>query len=92
MSDDPFKELYPTSTIAFHAGEQRGQDDALRHAISRLSLVSVKHETAGNDAAFHAAEECIATVVKLRAILQSEWAAKKLPPQSPLKDSEGDGV
>jgi len=61
----------PHHTVIAQA-EKRGQSDAMRSAINRLSWISVRYEKAGDTRAFHVAEECIADLVALRGLLEAE--------------------
>ena len=55
---DDMDHLYTHASEAFRAGEHSGRDRFRRAVRQALSAISVKHERSGNDAGFHAVEEC----------------------------------
>lgn len=63
---DDMEGLYSHASDAWRAGQRRGRDDFYRTVLDRLGLISVKHESADNVPAFHAAEECCKAVVEAK--------------------------
>jgi hypothetical protein len=55
---DDMRGLYDCASAAYSAGKREGMELMLLGARIRMTAVAVKHEKAGNDEAFKAAEEC----------------------------------
>lgn len=76
---DDMDGLYSHASEAYRAGKVAGRDELFRASIGALGAVSAKHEKGSSSGLegqlvterFHVAEECCATVRKIRDALDA---------------------
>jgi hypothetical protein len=64
---DDMHGLYSHTSDAYRAGKRTERQDFFDAMMNIILAISVKHETAGNDAAFHAVQECGKALRELKA-------------------------
>lgn len=75
---DDMQGLFPSALAAYEAGQQSGRDTLFRHALQRLSELSVEHEKAGNVDAFRAAEMACGLLRSSNVIVQRNLAGERV--------------